>query len=166
MENFKKKLIQTEESSVVYGPFKGNPEEELFRCPRELDNVDLRKYVNETCSLLGFEPDTEDDDLQCKGYFRMYFSGRWYGTWMNCTKLTREDCVGVEEIVNWFEETFPNGCDYCMKDYMKKYPTCKGKERYLLRPILSDRYKVMVDTEYGNGDYPIRIYVYNYNYEI
>ena len=38
-----KSLIQTEKCSIVYGTFQGKENQELFRCPRALDNVDLMK---------------------------------------------------------------------------------------------------------------------------
>jgi hypothetical protein len=31
-------LIQTDSTSIIYGDFKGKPDQELFRCPRELDD--------------------------------------------------------------------------------------------------------------------------------
>lgn len=44
---YEKVLIQTEEVSIVFGEFKGEKDQELFRCPRELEDTDLRRYVNE-----------------------------------------------------------------------------------------------------------------------
>ena len=67
---------------------------------------------------------------------------------------------GVGKIIAWLKETFPNGCDYTMKKYLENYPTWKGENRYLLKPIMFDKYKVMFDTTYGNHDYPVRIYAY------
>ena len=43
----KTQLIQTAVCSIVYGQFSGEYQE-LFRCPRELDDVDLRGYVNDS----------------------------------------------------------------------------------------------------------------------
>lgn len=70
--------------------------------------------------------------------------------------------AGVQEVINWFVEQFPGGCDYCMRDYLKAFPTWNPfiEQRYLLAPLYSDRYKVMIDTTFGNGDYPVRIYCY------
>lgn len=67
---------------------------------------------------------------------------------------------GVDEIVDWLGERFPNGCNWEMEDYLKKFPNCGCEHRYLLKPLMSEHYKVMFDTTYGNGDYPVRIYVY------
>lgn len=87
-----KHLTQTTECSIVYGDFRGQPNQELFRCPRELDNVDLRNYVNENRCLLGFEPDTEVEDLRESekylGYYRLYFRDGWHGRWKEIKTLT------------------------------------------------------------------------------
>ena len=161
-----KKLIQTGVASIIYGDFQGKPNQELFRCPRELDDVDLRRYVNEHRCLLGFEADTETEDLreseQYAGYYRMYFrDGNWFGRWMESNeKIDRVACVGVDEIIEWLRENFQKGCSWDMKDYLAQYPTWGNENRYLLKPLYSDHYKVMFDTTYGNGDYPVRIYVY------
>lgn len=159
-------LIQTNECSIIYGDFHGKENQELFRCPRELDNTDLRRYVNENRCFLGFDDDNTPDlrNVDGKvmiGYYRMYFRSGWYGRWMlEKGQPSQLDCMGVQEIIDWFCENFDRGCDYFMKDYMGKYKHWGGNHRYLLRPKYSDVYKVMIDTTYGNGDYPVRIYVY------
>ena len=98
------------------------------------------------------------------GYYRLYFSGRWYGRWFDhedqIKKLDEIVCHGVDEIVDWLGERFPKGCNWEMEDYLKKFPNCGCEHRYLLKPLMSEHYKVMFDTTYGNGDYPVRIYVY------
>lgn len=158
-------LVQTDKYSIVYGDFRGKPGQELFRCPRELDDVDLRKYVNENRCLLGFEPDT-DGSLQKEsdsylGYYRMYFrDGTWHGRWMEeSKKLDEIACHGVDEIISWLKRMFPHGCDWVMETYMQRYPNW-GANRCLLKPVFSDHYKVLFDTTYKNEDYPVRIYVY------
>ena len=159
-----KRLIQTQEESIVYGNFRDKFEEELFRCPRKLDAVDLRNYVNENRCFLGFEQADGNMDLHSegyKGYFRMYFRDGWYGSWIDANNISRLDCSGVNEICQKIDELFPKGCDYYMKEFLKTYKVYDGEGRYLLKPILSDHYKVLFDTNYGNGDYPVRIYVYN-----
>lgn len=159
------KLIQTEKCSIIYGDLRGNPDQELFRCPRELDDIDLRRYVNDNRCLLGFETDTETEDLRKSesylGYYRLYFRGGWYGRWMEVDpEIDRITCAGVDEIVRWLRDNFPRGCNYDMKDYLSKFPAWGSENRYLLKPIMSNHYKVMFDTTYGNADYPVRIYVY------
>ena len=159
-------LIQTEKCSIIYGDFRGKKNQELFRCPRQLDSVDLKNYVNEKRCLLGFEADTETKDVRESdkylGYYRLYFQGAWYGRWMEeSPKIDLLSCHGVDKIINWLRERFPKGCSYDMKDYLAQYPVWGNENRYLLKPIMSDHYKVMFDTTYGNSDYPVRIYVYD-----
>lgn len=138
------KLIQTAEYSIIYGDFKREnsayPYQELFRCPRKLDNADLSRYVNENRCLLGFEADTETEDLK---------------------ESDRYVCHGIDEIIKWLSDNFPHGCNWEMDEYFKEnYPTWGDEDRYLIFPIMSEHYKVLVNTRYGNGDYPVRIYVY------
>lgn len=165
------KLIQTAKYSIVYGDFKRKnsvyPYQELFRCPRELDNADLPRYVNENRCLLGFEADTETEDLRESdryfGYFRMYFrSGTWQGKWMEANgEIEDIVCHGIDEIIKWLSDNFPHGCNWEMDEHFKEnYPTWGIEDRYLIFPIMSEHYKVLVNTRYGNGDYPVRIYVY------
>ncbi len=165
------KLIQTSVCSIIYGTFKGKKDQELFRCPRELDDIDIPRYVDEHCSLLGFEDDSSEDlrnvpGKECIAYYRAYYDGAgWYGRWFienDSNKLTDKDKAGVQVIINWFVETFTKGNDYYMKDFfMNKYKEWGDKERYLIKPFYNSNYKVMVDTKYGNNDYPVRIYVYH-----
>ena len=159
------KLIQTGKCSIIYGEFKGKENQELFRCPRELDEIDLPRYINENRCLIGFEADTETEDLKeaenYLGYYRLYYRGGWYGRWMEgSNKVDLVDCHGVDEIVKWLREEFPKGCSWDMKEWLEQFPIWGSENRYLLKPIMSKHYKVMFDTTYGNGDYPVRIYLY------
>ena len=161
-------LIQTNECSIIYGNFKGKPNQELFRCPRDLDDIDLSRFVDENRTLVGFEDDDTKDLRDVEGgtligYWRMYYRDGWAGRWMFYGELrpTQLDCYGVNEIIDWVIENFPRGCDGSMKEYMdRNYRKWGGNERYLIKPTKSNIYKVMIDTTYGNADYPIRIYVY------
>ena len=171
------KLIQTEKCSIIYGNYKARPDwpyQELFRCPRELDSTDLKRYVEENRCLLGFEnDDTKDlrnvDGMELLDYWRMYFRSGWNGRWIGTTwgsydetKITELDCHGVQEIIDWITDNFPHGCNWEMEDYMAENfkPTSNDGKRYFIKPLYSDLYKVLIDTTYGNDDYPIRIYVY------
>lgn len=169
------KLIQTSKASIIYGDFKGEPNQELFRCPRELDSVDLHRYINENRALVcpmesgvPFENDEYTEDLRdvegktLIGYYRMYYSGGWAGRWfLENGKPSQLDCYGVQQIIDYIARTFTKGCDYYMCDWVDAHCAHWGGEhRYLIRPFLSEYYKVMIDTTYGNGDYPVRIYVY------
>ncbi len=170
------KLIQTKECSIVYGSFRGEDNQELFRCPRKLDNTDLRNYINKTRSLVcPFESvhpfvDDETEDLRnvegktLIGYWRMYFrNGFWDGRWMfeGNDRPSETDCAGLNFILDWIFKNFNKGCDYSMKAFCENnFQKWGGDNRYLVRPFMSEYYKIMLDTTYGNGDYPVRIYTY------
>ncbi len=169
------KLIQTDIASIIYGEFQGKSNQELFRCPRELDDKDLPRYINENRALVCpmgsdipfVDDDTEDlrniEGKELVGYWRMYFRNGWDGRWLfeNGNKPTQLDCAGVNRILDWIFSNFKGGCDYHMKYFFEEhFKKWGGEQRYLIRPFKSEVYKVMVDTTYGNGDYPVRIYVY------
>lgn len=167
------KLIQTEEASIIYGKWKGEDNQELFRCPRLCDDTDLPRYVNQYRKLVQrFDeiPFVDDDtkdlwDVEGKeliGYFRMYYSYGWAGKWfLEDGEPDKLDCYGVQQIIDWIVDTFEKGCNFYMQGFMKdNFKPWGSENRYLLRPFLSDYYKVMIDTTYGNGDYPVRIYAY------
>lgn len=164
-------LIITDSSAIVYGV----NNEEQFRCPRSLIGKDLRRYINQYRKLIiqmydetPFRNDATEDlrNVEGKeliGYWRMYWrNGYWDGRWMlENGEPTKLDCYGVNQILDWIYDKFPKGCDYYMQDYMKdNFATWGGNNRYLFKPYMSDYYKIMVDTTYGNGDYPVRIYAY------
>lgn len=168
-------LIQTEQYAFVYGDFKGKPNQRLFQCPRGLEDKDLYRYINEHRSLvcpmgikIPFVDDDTDDLRKVEGkdmiaYWRMYWrNGYWDGRWMgekgNPTKI---ECAGVNKILDWIFKEFPNGCDWYMQDFFKSnFKGYCGDKRFCIKPFMSEWYKILVDTTYGNGDYPVRIYVY------
>ena len=160
------RLVQDDKDSVVYGTFRGESNQELFRCPRELDDVDLKNYVNTNRCMLGFETDNMIESLKDSpnyiGYYRLYFrDNNWYGRWMeeneDCDQIA---CHGVDEIIEWLKANFTHGCDWEMEEYLRQFPIWGYAHRYVLKPKYSDKYKVLFDTTYGNGDYPVRIYIY------
>lgn len=169
-------LIRTSESSIVYGRFKGEDNQELFRCSRSLENTDLHRYINEHRALVAqmenkipFVNDNEIEDLrnvdgkEMIAYWRMYFRCGWAGRWMfeSNDKVTTLECHGIDEIVDWICKNFEKGCTFYMDGYMREHFKNWGSEnRYLIKPFMSEYYKVMIDTTYGNGDYPVRIYLY------
>lgn len=171
------KLIVTSESAIVYGTFKGKENQELFRCPKELMDTDLKKYINDNrmlvCSMESKNPFVDDDvndthqvpNKKLVGYYRLYFRGRWYGRWFFESDLepSEIDCAGVDSIVKWLSKNFEKGCDYSMKEFFVENFKQWDNNRYLIKPFMSEHYKIMVDTTYGNHDYPVRIYVYKDN---
>ena len=170
-------LIRTQECSIVYGRFRGEDNQELFRCPRVLESIDLARYINEERALVApmgskipfVDDDTENlrevEGKELIGYWRMYFrNNSWYGTWMieEDRRVSRKDCAGVNKIIDYICDEFPGGCNWKMENYFIQNgfkPWTSGK-RYLVKPFMSEIFKIMIDTTYGNGDYPVRIYVY------
>ena len=158
-------LIRTSKASIVYGDFRGEKNQELFRCPKETEHKDLKRYVNEYRDVLGFEDDdTEDlrkvDGYEMINYFRMYYRNGWCGRWMGEGETEKIERIGVQRIIDWICENFKKGCNYKMMSYFSDNFKEVNENRYVIRPIYSDYYKAMVDTTYGNGDYPVRIYAY------
>lgn len=170
-KKYEKTLIQTQEASIVYGEFKGEKNQELFRCPRKLEDTDLRRYVNENNCLLGFESDDKQETALNEipgylGYYRLYFRDGWYGKWMEADeKIDQKLCAGIDEIVRFLQNNFSHGCnDWDMAAWLQdEYPTWGCDKRFLLKPLFCDHYRIVFDTTYGNGDYPARIYVYDSN---
>lgn len=117
----KTQLIQTAVCSIIYGQFSGEYQE-LFRCPRELDDVDLRGYVNDNRCVLGFEnDDTKNggiDGRKCIGYFRLYFRNGWHGRWF---------------------ASMPSSDDFVRLRYMTSYPSAFNTGAHVLSisPFLS-----------------------------
>lgn len=123
--------------------------------------------VNENRNFLNFKADSETADLKALdnyfGYLRIYFrNGSWHSAWMEANKdITENISHDIEEIINWLNETFSNGCNWEMDEYFREnYPNYHDDERYLIKSIFSDNYKIMVNTRYGNSEYPVKIYVY------
>lgn len=174
-------LIRTEKSTIIYGTFRGEDNQELFRCPRETEAADLTRYINEYRSLVCpmgskipfINDDTEDlrnvEDKSMIGYWRMYYDGGWHGRWLLENEFTGQevikpnniDCLGVNNIIDWFCENFPNGCDWKMKEYFNRNFKEVEDHRYLIKPYLSQNYKILIDTAFGNHDYPVRVYTYH-----
>lgn len=168
MKRKTKTLIQTEKCSIIYGTFNGEENQELFRCPRKLDE-DLENYINKNRVCVGFENDNKMNNLHeidgYLGYYRLYFRGGWYGRWFfNEEKKEKIDnfvCAGVDEIIEFLMEKFPYGCNWEMVDWLEKFEKWGVHEHvWLLKPKMSKHYKVCFNTEFMNGDYPVRIYCY------
>lgn len=165
------KLTKTDAYSVVYGEYDEEKDKELFRCPRGSEETSLREYVNSTRDFLGLEQEEGIEYIKemkekpgYQGYFRMYFrNGSWYGSWFETSQnISKLSTKGVTKIARFLQEKFPRGCNFVMQEYLEKNFATWGASdtRYLLKPMYSDHYRIMFDTLYGNGDYPVRIYVF------
>ena len=161
------KLLTEKGIHTVYGTFKKKRDEILFQSPLERD---LNRFLNENRLCVEFVNVSGIEDLKRIpgktriGYYRMYFrDGAWFGRWFLDTGMKPDeiDCVGVDNIIAYIAKKYPRGCDYFMNDDCQtQYAPWGGKSRYLVKPRGSENYYVMFDTTYGNGDYPVRIYVY------
>jgi len=161
-------LIHKDGYYFIYGDYKGEYQI-LFQSPILSD---VEAYIERERLCVEFKVDEATEDLyEVEGYnlvdyYRLYFRGGWYGRWMNLDpnplpehKATKEECEGVNNIINFLIKHFPYGCDFSMTSFLRKYPNWGvDEQRWLLAP--NKYYKVMFDTKYGNGDYPVRIYVY------
>ena len=178
MKLTEEKLVTTEKEVIIYGEF-NSENDELFRCPKATAHEDLRNFINRNRMLIvpmrdgNYSIPFVDDEtknlrevegLNMVGYWRMYYDGgHWCGKWFFEGKEKPDwyDTGGVQRIINWIEAKFDKGCDYYMKDFCEENFTKVGDQRYLIRPYLSENYKIMIDTTYGNHDYPVRIYTYH-----
>lgn len=143
-------------------------ERKLLFQSASLDEVNAFMDENRLCTVL--KPDNETEDLSnVEGYslidyYRLYFRDGWYGRWMTMDNLpehkpTTEEAEGINNIINFLIKHFPNGCDYEMMQWLRRYENWGvDKDRYLLVP--NKYYKICIQTTYGNSDYPVRIYAY------
>lgn len=141
----------------------------IFQSPLESD---LERFLKENRLVVDFADcgwDGTYDDLRAVkkkellGYWRMYFRGGWDGRWFpeSDKDMTKFEIKGLDNIINYIANRWKKGCDYFMEDEVKSlYTEWGGDSRYLVCPKGNDNYLVMIDTKYGNGDYPCRIYVY------
>ena len=106
----------------------------------------------------------EREDKELLGYWRMYFRGGWDGRWFpeSNQSLNEVEILGLDNLIYYVCDRWTKGCDYFMDDDLKSlFPTWgEDGHRFLLSPKDDTNYLVMIDTTFGNGDYPCRIYVY------
>lgn len=102
------------------------------------------------------------------GYYRMYFRNLWYGKWFVQSEKFKEVRTAESEVLKgfcqWIEQTFTGGCDEKMTEYLESHTelTKNPNGRYSnILEIDDNAYAdVVYNTEFGNEDYPIRIYLY------
>lgn len=95
------------------------------------------------------------------GYYRMYFRNGWYGRWFDLSEaIIKND---MEKIVTIICEKWKNGCDDAMITDLEQYhaEVSEDGKRHLLEAEGDDYiFFILIDTTFGNHDYPIRIYTY------
>ena len=100
-----------------------------------------------------------------KCYVRYYFRYGWYGRYLDDENLDKEFFDRVSPIVNKIAEhianRWENGCNYLMEDELKEIAYRCLNGRYLME-YSEDNFFFMIEfyTEFGNDDYPVRIYIY------
>ena len=163
------KLEKKENSYIIVADSrKFGDNEIIFQSPIE---ADVERFVKENNLLVRLYDNTEVTDLRNRednktliGYFRMYYRGGWHGKWFleKGQEITSKDINMVQHIIDFVANRWDKGCDYFMKDDCKEsFAQWGDVNRYLVQPMYNDNYLLAIDTTYGNGDYPIRIYAYN-----
>ena len=100
-----------------------------------------------------------------KCYYRMYYRRGWYGTYLDGEKLpTIFFCQIKEElnnIFNYISYKWKYGCDNDMIRDLKKIAYQCPNGRFLL-DYKGEKHYYLLEfcTDYGNSDYPVRIYIY------
>lgn len=100
------------------------------------------------------------------GYMRMYYRNhRWAGTWFPCTEntFTDNDLIILNALCRAVAERWPDGCSHPMVTEVKSFAaSVEGNHHHHLLEIdgAEFHYLVFINLEFGNADYPIRIYTY------
>lgn len=100
------------------------------------------------------------------GYYRMYFTSSWAGWWFDNEDfpdlhLTEEERNTVDEITDYVADKIPKGMNWEMIEFLKKteVPANNGRYYFFWNSKKSN-FLIELTTEFGNADYPVRIYVY------
>jgi len=106
--------------------------------------------------------DRSAEGLTYLGYYRMYFCNRWEGTFIELVEdLTSEEKKWLEDAISEVRRLFPDGMDYFGQEFLKETITPAPNGRYYVFQSQSKgRVLIEFTTEYGNADYPVRIYLY------
>jgi len=101
----------------------------------------------------------------CLGYYRMYYRNSWNGRWLLnedvFEKPHKEEYETIYEIIEYIKTKAPNGMNFEFKEFLEKTaePAANGRY-YFFAADTSFNYLIEFSTEYGNSDYPARIYLY------
>lgn len=100
-----------------------------------------------------------------KGYWRMYFRGGWDGTWLPYQGASLHGAAVTElnAVIREVTERWPKGYNAKMERDLLSLATpltSEGKNYLLLAEGLKMSFLIYVNTEFGNADYPVRIYCY------
>ena len=109
------------------------------------------------------------------GYYRMYcnYGYGWGGRWFNeckdttefggVTSMNEKELSELNTTISAVVKEWPDGFSMFSNPSLERYDaavTEDGKRHLLYREGKLLHMLILVDTTYGNGDYPIRIYCY------
>ena len=110
------------------------------------------------------------------GYWRMYYNHSWGGRWFSeegtlqmdgrqVKELESEEIEVLNNAIKYIVERWKEGCTFDMIEDLKGYNAACTEYRHLLEMKMDGdtknlKFIVLFDVEFGNGDYPVRIYVY------
>lgn len=139
----------------------------IFQSPLESDLLYFLKGNGLCVDLIdacAIEDLRNIEGKQLVGYFRMYYrDGAWAGRWFieNSDGPTYMEICSVQQVINYVAACFPKGCDWRMcEELAEKFSRWGDSQRYVTQVYGNDYLIVAFDTTYGNGDYPVRIYLY------
>lgn len=129
------------------------------------------KPVEDAAGIASWE--TAIAGRQYLGYERLYFrGGQWSGRWFTasgdthpfgsvCIGLTEEEVEFLNDLVDEIGEKWSGGCDWKMMRDLND-SGCRVREHIYLLEAEGGPCKCLMcfTTEFGNGDYPIRAYLY------
>lgn len=131
-----------------------------------MDNIKLKNCILENLHQI--------ENKTYLGYWRMYFNHGWGGRWFTndgqtavegrCAEnLSDEQTKNLNALINKLCNLFPQGCNWQMVNWLDNYTSVADNVYLFDAEIDSDYFIVKFDTTYGNGDYPVRIYVHTNN---
>lgn len=101
-----------------------------------------------------------------KGYWRMYYrNSQWAGTWFSHQNIQLDsgEISDLNAVIREVCRRWPEGCTHSMKAELASIskPLTSIGENYLLKTCgFKLNLLVYCNTEFGNSDYPVRIYCY------
>ena len=96
------------------------------------------------------------------GYYRMYYRNGYDGVWFeNAGKMTQCEKEVLSQVIDTVKELAPEGMTPYFQEHLNDVATASPNGRYYYFET-STNFNFLVEfaPEYGNDDYPVRIYVY------
>lgn len=169
MYDYIKTEIEENKSYIVKAKKRYAKEEEIiFQSPLKEDYdafVQKEAIITELTENNTVEDLRKVENKELIGYWRMYYRHGWNGVWFQNSEteeLDSHDIKVLDNTIIYVCNRWSKGCDYFMTDDMKEHFSTWGEVEtlYLLQPKGFDNCLICINTEFGNGDYPVRIYMY------